>query len=406
MIKRWQEKELKSVLASRRGAHLTGARQCGKTTLTKMVQFDNCRRYTFDDESIRNTAAGDPMGFINHAPGEMVIIDEVQKEPRMLEYIKQVIDNDNSKGQYLLTGSANLHFAKAVRDTLAGRLGKVRLRTLALGEILDGNGDFIDRMISGDLPRQFPDLDKHEVIHRAFCGGYPEAMDLGERDRRKWFRDYLDDLLSRDVQEVTEIRKLAALRKVSDWLLSYSSKFFVMDDLCREVQISKQTANAYLEALQALYLFDEVRPWTSGDYGRIGKRSKYLAADCGLMANVLGWDEQSVYFDDDRSGKLVESWVYHELASLADHRGDVEMYQYHDNKKREIDFVLRLVGIGILGVEVKAGSVVSKSDFSHLKWFKDNLCREPFTGIVLYTGSNLLSFGEHLFAVPMSALVV
>ena len=124
------------------------------------------------------------------------------------------------------------------------------------------------------------------------------------------------------------------------------------------------------------------------------------------MANVLRWDEQSVYFDDDRSGKIVESWVYHELATLADVRGDVEMYQYRDNKKREIDFVLKLIDVGVLGVEVKSGSVVSKADFKHLNWFKENLCREPFTGIVLYTGNNLLSFGDCLWAVPMSALSV
>ena len=71
-------------------------------------------------------------------------------------------------------------------------------------------------------------------------------------------------------------------------------------------------------ALCALYVFDKIPAWSKTDYDRIGKRSKYFAADTGLMANLLGWDEETAFLDSDLSGKLVESWVYHELSALAD----------------------------------------------------------------------------------------
>lgn len=406
MIKRWQERELIAALAARRGVHLTGARQCGKTTLAETVEIPVCLRYTFDDDALRATAEGDPNGFVKHADGETVIIDEVQKVPQILNAIKMVIDHNNAKGQYLLTGSANVMFAKAVKDTLAGRLGKVRLRTLSLGEVRGGVGDFLTRVMAGDLPRQFSDFDKREVIHEAFLGGYPEARDLKEQDRRKWFAGYLDDLLTRDIRDVTEIRKLQALRKVSDWLITYSSKFFNVEDLCRDVGITKETACAYVEALQAIYLFDGVNPWVARDYDRAGKRIKYFAADSGLIANTLGWDEKSVYLDDDRSGKLVESWTYHELAALCDVNGAAEIFQYRDSKRREVDFVVRFSNEELLGIEVKSGSSVGLGDFKHLKWFAENLARERFCGIVLYSGNKVLPFGENLFAVPFAALAI
>ena len=120
------------------------------------------------------------------------------------------------------------------------------------------------------------------------------------------------------MRDVTEIRKLPALRKVANWLLAHAAKFFEQKDHCSQAQLSKETAANYISALTALYLFDEVEPWTKSEYSRIGKRSKYFAADPSLSANLLGWKEDEVYLDDDKSGKIVETWVHHELAALAD----------------------------------------------------------------------------------------
>ena len=58
----------------------------------------------------------------------------------------------------------------------------------------------------------------------------------------------------------------------------------------------------------------------------------------------------------------------------------------------------------MLGIEVKAGGRVGTEDFKHLKWFAANLAKNPFTGIVLYSGANVLRFGDGFYAVPLSSL--
>ena len=68
-----------------------------------------------------------------------------------------------------------------------------------------------------------------------------------------------------------------------------------------------------------------------------------------------------------------------------------------------IDFMVERSDGALLGIEVKAGSV-SHSDFAHLKWFAENLAHTPFTGIVLYSGTETLRFGDGFYAVPLSAL--
>ena len=151
MIQRWQMSRIQSMMQVRRGVNLTGARQVGKSTLADMLEFSSVKRYTFDDSIVRGVATGDPHGFVRHAKGETVVIDETQKVPDILDAVKMVLDKDPSPGQYLLTGSSNLHFAKAVKDSLAGRLGRIRLRPLAFGEIKAGLRIFCARHSPGIL---------------------------------------------------------------------------------------------------------------------------------------------------------------------------------------------------------------------------------------------------------------
>jgi len=404
MISRWLEGEVRDALAYRRGVHLTGARQSGKTTLATMLALDSVRRVTLDDEGVRMAAGHDPVTFVERRGERTLIIDEVQKEMRLLDAIKAQVDADVSKGQYLLTGSANLRFAKKMRDSLAGRLETIRLRTLTLAEVNGKKPVFLAGAFKGQFNVDGETLSKRDVIHRALVGGYPEPMEMPERRRRRWFLEYLNDLLTHDIRDVTEIRKVDVLAQVAEWLLVHSAQYFSVEELSGKVGLMKPTTENYLSALKALYLFDKLPAWSKSDYGRIGKRSKWVVADTGLMANALNWREEELFDDDRRNGKLVESWVYHELVSQADVMGGCEISQYRDKDSREIDFIVENDEGGILGVEVKSGASVGDEDFKHLRWFAKNLAKKSFTGVVLYSGRELLSFGGSFWAVPMSAL--
>lgn len=368
-----------------------------------MVSLEKCRRYTLDAKKVREVAAGDPYGFVKHVAGETLVIDEIQKVPELLDAIKIVVDRDNSKGQYLLTGSSNLHFAKTVKDSLAGRLGRIRLRPLSYGEINGKAPSFLACAFAREFKSEYADIDKRGIIEIGFTGGYPEPLEFSTSERREWFQEYLEDILDKDVKDVTEIRKIAALRSVAIWLLAHSSQFFSVDELAAKTGISKVTAENYLETLKALYLFDRIPAWSRSDYDLLGKRPKWIAGDTGMIASLLGWKTEEVYFDDLRNGQFVESWVYQQLAATADTTGGYEITHYRDNKKREIDFMVEREDGAVLGVEVKAGTV-SQDDFAHLKWFAANLAKIPFTGIVLYSGKDVLRFGEGFYAVPLSAL--
>ena len=404
LYSRWAIESVKDALAIWRSVFIAGVRQCGKTTLTRQLGIKGEIR-SLDDSALLDVANVDPAGFVKRPPGTTMIVDEVQKAPKLLPEIKRVLDSDNTKGQYLLTGSADIKTLPAVTESLAGRMGTIRLRPLARGEIDGKPPTFFKRAFAEDFPATVKGFDKAAILEFAFDGGYPEAIGLRPRAKRQWFKAYLDALLLHDIRKLMDVRAYVVLRKMMEAMLARSSKFFTESELTSALQIKHETFVRFLAILKTLYLIDEIPPWQDSDYADVGKRSKFIAVDTGMMASVLNWNMDEVALDSDRSGKIVESWVYNQLAPQLDINPDYSISQYRDSRKREIDFVVESDGGCVLGIEVKSGSAVGKGDFAHLAWFRDNIVKQRrFIGIVLYTGEHTLPFGKNLYAVPMGTL--
>ena len=187
-------------------------------------------------------------------------------------------------------------------------------------------------------------------------------------------------------------------------MLAHSSQLFTVDEFCAKTALSRETAQTYISALTSLYLFDKIPAWAKSDYEKLGKRSKYIATDTSLMSSTLGWNEEDALFNEKINGKLAESWAYHEISAQADIVGDYEITHYRDSDKREIDFIIEHDNGATAGIEVKCGSSVGIEDFKHMKWFQAKFKKERFVGIVLYTGNDVLPFGNHMYAIPFSNL--
>jgi len=125
-------------MTERRVLLLSGPRQSGKTTLARELESDQVEYRTLDDGTLREAAENDPQSFIKRRT-QALIIDEVQRVPSLLPAIKMAVDEDTRPGQYLLTGSADIQSMPTVRESLAGRIAKIRLRPLAQGEIGKSN---------------------------------------------------------------------------------------------------------------------------------------------------------------------------------------------------------------------------------------------------------------------------
>ncbi|MCL1901579.1 MAG: ATP-binding protein [Endomicrobia bacterium] len=403
---RWLTKSVKEALKTRRVVVISGARQTGKTTLAKQVLAKNSVFRPLDKKVFLDAAKNDPAGFVQNKSGTMVI-DEIQKVKDLIPEIKYVVDNNNRSGQYLLTGSADINALPEVSESMAGRIKNIRLRPLTIGEMLGRKPVFLDRAFSKEFPAQAKGYDKKTIFDLAFRGGFPEAVRLKTQKARKdWHKDYRDTLIKKDLKDVANIARQDTLKELIVIMASWSGKFMDITSICSALGLSKQTVTSYVNALEALFLFEKVAPWIKTAYDRVGRSHKIFATDTGFMTSVLGWKPDEVFLNVDRYGKLMETFIFQELSAQIDLDNIYSLYQYRDREKREIDFIIEREDGALLGVEVKSGHNVSKEDFAHQIWFRDNLVKDKrkYKGIVLYSGEDTLSFGEGLQAVPIAAL--
>jgi len=406
--KRWQVENTQNTLKNRRVVAISGARQTGKTTITRQIDGINGIFRNLDDASMLKAAKDDPKEFVKNLSGEKtMVIDEIQKAPSLISEIKLAVDNNNRPGQYLITGSANIQTLAIISDSLAGRIKHIRLRPLAVGEILGVKPAFLQRAFSGEFPMQIKGYDKSAIFEMAFKGGYPEALRINsEKERREWHIDYLNSLITKDLMEIENVRRLDSVRDLLKIMAGWSSKYIDKNKITGSLEISRPTLETYLNALESMFILERVAPWVKTDYQLIGKRSKIYMTDTGLMTSLLKWKKEDLTLDSDRSGKLMETFVFQEIAAQIDLDYDYSLYQYRDAKKREIDFLVEKEGEGMIGIEVKSSSSISREDFAPQIWFKENIIKDksPYRGIVLYTGENTLSFGDGMIAVPVAAL--
>ena len=402
---RWQRDTLEKALETRRVLLLCGARQCGKTTLAKELVSQDIAYRALDDPAVRQIAEAGPRGFVRH-PGKTLIIDEVRRAPDLLSAIKINVDENTRPGQYLLTGSADIQSSPGVRESLAGRIRKVRLRPLARGEILGVAPDFLDRAFRQDFGHPDRAYDRDTMLDISFGGGFPEAILLGDAERRLWHRDYVDALVERDLRDLGRIQRRDAMSELIRTLAAWSGKFMDISSIGAGLSIARSTVETYINALEALYVVERVRAWKRTDYARAGQRPRLFMTDSGLMSSILGWDSQQVRMDADRSGKLIETFMFNEIAAQVDaNAGRYSLFHYRDREKREIDFLIEREDSALLGIEIKAGSAIGTNDFRNLGRFQKNIARDrEFTGVVLYSGELAGSMGNGLWAVPFGTV--
>jgi predicted AAA+ superfamily ATPase len=405
-IIRWQVANAKDALKNHRVVSISGARQTGKTTLAKQVVGKAGTIRSLDSKAMVDAAKEEPSEFIKNDKGTMVI-DEIQKAPELLNEIKLAVDENRRMGQYLLTGSANIQTIATVSDSLAGRITHIRLRPFTIGEMLGKKPAFLKRAFAKDFPQQIKGYDKAKVFDLAFCGGYPEVTQKkDDRQRKRWHNDYIDDLLNRDLKDIENIKRLDALRSLVKILAGWSAKYMDFDKIGSSMELSKPTLRSYTNALESMFIFERVLPWLKTDYDLVGKKPKFYATDTGLMASILNWKKDEAFIDRDRVGKLIETFVFQELSAQIDlDKYAYNLYQYRDHKNREIDFIVERDDDFIIGIEVKAGKNVSKEDFAHQIWFRDNIVKgKKYIAYILYSGEDKLSFGKDLIALPIAAL--
>ena len=340
---------------------------------------------------------------------EPVLLDEWQAVPGVLGAVKRTVDATPRPGRFLLTGSV-----RADLDTAAwpgtGRVVRLAMYPMSVGEII-GRADvvpLIDRLAAGEAlapADNTPDL--RGYVELALRGGFPEvALTLGERARQAWVASYVDQLLTHDVEQLSEGRDPARLHRYFEAYALNSAGMVENKTLYDAAGINRKTALAYERLLTELMAVAQVPAWTTNRLRRLVLSPKRYLVDSSLLGGVLGAGAAEVMRDGNLLGRVLDTFVAAQLrAELAVAETRPRLYHLRQEQGRhEIDLLAELGAERVVGIEVKADSAPSQDAGRHLTWLCQELGDRFLGGVVLHTGPRSYRLAEGIVAAPISTL--
>jgi hypothetical protein len=310
----------------RKMVFIGGPRQVGKTTLVRHIldqHYPGGRYFNWDYDEDRRALLKERW----KSDTPLLIFDELHKYPRWKSWIKGLYDTRPDGRSFLVTGSARLDIYKKGGDSLLGRYHYWRLHPFSLDEY------------PADVP---PETALERLLT---IGGFPEVFISGEeREARRWRRERLDRVIREDIRDLESIRNITQMELMTSLLRERVGGPAVASNLAEDIQVSPKTVQAWLAALERMYVVFRVMPFTKNLSRAILKTPKFYFFDTG---DVLG--DTGARFENMVATALLKRLHYYE-----DRDGfRYELRYIRDKEGREVDFVILKDGAVLELIEVK-----------------------------------------------------
>jgi predicted AAA+ superfamily ATPase len=406
MYKRYLDQKLLESIEDSPVVLVNGARQTGKSTLVKTLLNKTHVYYTLDDYSILSSIKLDPYNFLV-SQKKPIILDEIQRAPEAFLALKRIVDERRIPGRFVLTGSANILMLPKLADSLAGRMEILTLWPLSCSELHGQYSQRVSALLTGDFLSFSPaptHIGDNEYLRNILMGGYPEVVRRSTVSKRNsWFKGYLQTLLTRDVQDVSGIERLAQLPILLNILSARIGGLLNSSELSRSSQIPLTTLNRYLKIFEMLYLTVYLQPWHSNIGKRFVKSPKLYVSDVGLLSYLLGMTEDHLMQRPDLWGHIFENFIVMELIK---HQtwSDVsfQIYHYRTENNEEIDIILETDHGELIAIEIKASKTIDGRSLKAIKSLQGALPHKTIKGFVVYTGDTIIPLSQNIWALPLS----
>ena len=392
---------------------LQGPRTVGKSTLLgKLASSRGVDVVDLDEPATRAAVLADPSAFVD-GPSP-VCIDEYQHVPAVLDAIKAELNRELRPGRYVITGSTRYDALPIAAQSLTGRLHLLTVWPLTQGEIDGVRENLLAALLDdpvGAPPRgTVSETSKEEYIVRITAGGMP--IPLARRSpaaRNRWFDDYVELVLERDVRELSRLRQREQLPLLLRRLAAQTAGVLNVTRAAGEAGLERTTAADYVKLLEAVFLILRLPAWGTTVRARATSAPKIHMVDAGLAARLLGLTPEKLARRDAPSlsqfGHLLETFVVGELVRQASWLGEIAAYgHWRTYDGDEIDLVLERDDGGILAFEVKAAGQVAGRDMRHLRKLRDALGERFLAGVALYTGTRAYNFEDRLHVMPIDRI--
>lgn len=383
------EKPLTSSLKRGKSILLLGARQTGKTTLLKHLKVSNLS-YTLLDPELRlrlekspNVLAQEIAAYkkLHHSTTPpLVIVDEIQKVPILMDVIQLLIDNQEA--QFILTGSSVRKLRRHPQfNLLPGRVVNFHLDPLCIPEIPADTVTLENLLLYGSLP--------------GIC--FTEGANAKQIDLESYVKNYLEE----EVRLEALVRNLGSFARFLEFAAVEAGNQISINKLSQELGIGRYTLDEYFTLLEDCLITEKIEPITVTHTRRkLTKSSKYLFFDLGIRRIAAGEGAQQ---SDKTLGILFEQYVGLELLRLLRlFLPSAKLRYWRDHAGPEIGYVIES-NKQYIPIEVKWTDTPTLTDAKHLiKFLEEYDCQEM--AYIICRCPKPLLLKENILALPWQHL--
>ncbi len=384
-----------------------GQRQVGKSTMLNHIKEKERRYVTLDDGNARRLAEKDPALFFE-TYGFPLLIDEFQRVPSILLEMKRIVDKkalegEDNNGMYWLTGSQKFKMMKDVSESLAGRIAVFDMSGLSAAEI-EGREAGVFYPVVEELRRRVQNYQPktvHEIYEQIFRGGMPKLI-ATKLDRERFYTDYINTYLERDIKELALVGKLGEFYDFLVFMAARTSMELKYSEIANAIGISAPTAKEWVSILERSGIIFILRPYYNNITNRLVKTPKMYFMDTGLAAYLCRWPNAETLEKGAMDGAFFETYVVSEIVKSYYNAGKrPDLYYYRDIDGKEID-LLFAEGDKIYPVEIKKAKAPDRADknFSVL----DKLKKDIQPGVILCMADEMLPFSRDVWYFPAAGI--
>ena len=392
MISRNLEKELLEMIVQRRSLFLFGPRQTGKKTLLDHIagRHEKVLKYSFSEIPLRQRAEQRPEFLrqeIEAALPQMVILDEVQKVPEILDEVQYLIDKH--KIMFLITGSSARKLRRKNVNLLAGRAITYRL-------------DPFDMEERRSFSKRFSSVDSLKDI--LTYGDLPEIALLTEEQQirlvQNLLRSYIETFLEEEIRMELLIRKVGIFGNFLRLAAEMSGRILSLRELSQDLGVTHHTISSYYSILHDCLIVEKIAPLIpSSTRRRLSKSHKYLFFDIGVR-NAAAQTTARAGINKEEWSRRFEEWIGLSLLRYFRSRNlQGKIYYWRDHNGPEIDWVVEHENSWI-PVEVKFLDDPLPKHTRHLETFLDENRDKAKKGFVIFLGERPRKLTEKITALP------
>ncbi len=345
---------------------LTGPRQSGKSTLLKTILPD-WRYANLEDPSQLDFATEDPKGFLGMY-GDQVVIDEVQRAPKLLSYLQVEVDRNRRPGRFALSGSNNLQLLESVSQSLAGRTSIRSLLPFSHQEVAARRNSY------------------KSIEDALFYGGYPPVFN-DPSGAIAWIDSYIQTYVERDVRLIRNVTDLGQFRRFLKLCVGRAGQVLDLSSLGRDTGITHNTIRDWIGVLETGFIAFRLEPYHQNFSKRVIKSPKLYFYDTGVLCRLLGVGAPHDLKISPFRGAIFENWCVVEVLKSLCNRGHSPNIYFWKDKVAEVDILIERSARTIEAFECKSSITPPSSEALHGYRYLKNLMREyDLSGGAVYAG--------------------